>query len=93
MITSSSEEFNVSINKITNHVSSFEVLHLKPATLDGIVSWLSCHDQSPLISALPLAQYKYDPRAAYTHCMISLTKHNLATTKCFYFCHNRVSMF
>jgi len=69
MITSSLEEFNMSINKITNYVSSFEVLHLKPATLDGLVSWLSCHDQSPLISALPLAQFNYDPRVAYTHCM------------------------
>ena len=57
----------MSINIMTNYVSSFEVLHLKPATLDGLVCWLSCHNQSLLISALPLAQFNYDPRAAYTH--------------------------
>jgi hypothetical protein len=69
MITSSLEEFNMSINKMTNYVSSFEGLHLKLAVLDGLVSWRPCQDQSSLSSALPLAQFNYDPRAAYAHCM------------------------
>ena len=59
----------MSINKMTNYVSSFEVLHKKLAALDGLVSWRSCQDQSPQSSALPLAQFNYDPRAAYAHCM------------------------